>query len=978
MEKAAGALFGASVNGWPAGFALLEIAGLSSALEQALTECGVRVLWRGAASDGRPDSLALVTPESDRASLSLALLQIQINEPGSGPLAQGVAGNPGGQAQANVREAVDSSDEDSSDEDNDETRSRPVGKHSTALMIAALLDDDDLLRTLLANGADPNRRDPNGRTALMIAASRGHLRIVRSLIHDRRTKANLTNTSEWDALCEAAAEGHRKVVSLLLSFGGVLLPLQVSQILGVHPLLLAARHGHHAVCELFVSKGVDIDMADHSGWTALWYAAHDDHLACCERLLDAGANINHIVSSGSSLIFFAAFCNKLALFDLLVKRGATLTCGRGNKPLLNAAVKLNGKEVVRRLIELKIDINATDSKKKTALTVACQTDSTEIAEILLKAGAKPDVADKDGWNSLVYAARNGNNKLLELLFAHGAKLRGKEDFGYLALYEATRNARLDAMKLLLSMGAPVVTVKCRLPSASYSTPLILLPMNPVAYSSDKQLAYDAVCLLIQYGTPLNEVDQDGRDVLMMAVTRRVLQLIPPLFNSGMTAGQADRFGLNALQLAARMADEALDGMPGPDSAPGALDSLWAIVEIAKRQSNWIFLASAGIRSARHLITREIMCQLPDYAELTAANGISFNSSSMVLAKAQVIMHQACLDVGNGWDRVTTEIWLCNAAVPVPAITAYCAHIEAFPVMKRQLFGPGPTAEIPPPHWDAFFHGVTANMGKMVVAGHEIEDAYEDLGWGMGRDVLTAAARSSIWVASESSLLHEQELGMAFTTLFDDCLQAALSFQSEQVLDLHGLPTSGIIAKTLMRKGVYAALADEIEKAWRTVWSETIEAAPAAASSSSSASSGEFSSRPEAVAMRAADSGTSIPMSYKQLGEQQSSELLSAFRKALAKNVDSPRLLALPGASPKVAGLYADLMHRQLHMLVQFIHGEDDIEDEVAPVPVAVPVPVPVPVPAAAPAPEYQPEPEDLAMSEDWTWIDDWPWADPDA
>jgi hypothetical protein len=48
-------------------------------------------------------------------------------------------------------------------------------------------------------------------------------------------------------------------------------------------------------------------------------------------------------------------------------------------------------------------------------------------------------------------------------------------------------------------------------------------------------------------------------------------------------------------------------------------------------------------------------------------------------------------------------------------------------------------------------------------------------------------------------------------------------------------------------------------------------------------------------------------------------------------VDSADMLTLPGASQEASGLYADLMHRQLFMLTQFIYGEAepaaDVGDE---------------------------------------------------
>jgi hypothetical protein len=52
--------------------------------------------------------------------------------------------------------------------------------------------------------------------------------------------------------------------------------------------------------------------------------------------------------------------------------------------------------------------------------------------------------------------------------------------------------------------------------------------------------------------------------------------------------------------------------------------------------------------------------------------------------------------------------------------------------------------------------------------------------------------------------------------------------------------------------------------------------------------------------------------------EQQSQLLHAFKNALRPSYRD--LLKLPNASPKEAALYADLMERQLYMLMQFVNG----------------------------------------------------------
>ncbi|MCI0489794.1 MAG: ankyrin repeat domain-containing protein [Blastocatellia bacterium] len=88
----------------------------------------------------------------------------------------------------------------------------------TPLMRAALTGDIDTLSLLLDEGADPNARDPDGRTALMDATFAGHTNIVAALL-ESKADPDAKDIDGWTALMEAASKGHTDIVKLLLSAG---------------------------------------------------------------------------------------------------------------------------------------------------------------------------------------------------------------------------------------------------------------------------------------------------------------------------------------------------------------------------------------------------------------------------------------------------------------------------------------------------------------------------------------------------------------------------------------------------------------------------------------------------------------------------------------------------------------------------------------------------------------------------------------
>ena len=90
---------------------------------------------------------------------------------------------------------------------------------STHKLIKAAQDNDtELLRSLLAQGLDPNATAAGGETALMRAASSGHLEAVRLLL-ENGADVNAKRSDGFTALIRAAFFGHAEVVRALLMSG---------------------------------------------------------------------------------------------------------------------------------------------------------------------------------------------------------------------------------------------------------------------------------------------------------------------------------------------------------------------------------------------------------------------------------------------------------------------------------------------------------------------------------------------------------------------------------------------------------------------------------------------------------------------------------------------------------------------------------------------------------------------------------------
>ena len=185
----------------------------------------------------------------------------------------------------------------------------------------------------------------------------------------------------------------------------------------------ASRSGDNLIVEQQLSMGIDVNISDNEGDTALGEASYYGMVKTVKILLSNQANVEQKIRGSWTALMQASGQGHLEVVKLLLENGANVNTKNSREltSLMSAASKGNA-EIVKLLLDYGATVNDIEKDgSRTALMWACVEGNYDVVKLLLEKGA--DIRPKDiNWNknALEWALSNNHHKIVTILQEYGA------------------------------------------------------------------------------------------------------------------------------------------------------------------------------------------------------------------------------------------------------------------------------------------------------------------------------------------------------------------------------------------------------------------------------------------------------------------------------------------------------------------------------------------------------------------------------
>ncbi|KAL6590560.1 ankyrin [Neocallimastix sp. 'constans'] len=270
-----------------------------------------------------------------------------------------------------------------------------------------------LLLYLLEKGADPNVKDSNGYSPLMISIQKEFEmgeNIPNSFVQiliEHGASINEKDANGNSLLALAVQKNCNRLVYYFLQNG---CPMNEKDASGNYPLMVAISQNQYEIrgslslVQKLVEHGANINVKDRSGTPSLIIAYDYQKMDIFKYLVEHNVTINeNFTENEINSIFFRIIIDKnINSLKYIIKNGANVNCFIGSlksTPLMYACL-FNDMTTVKCLVENNANLNIDNTQGNTALAYAISKHNLELVDYLIEHGA--DIYHKNNENKSIY------------------------------------------------------------------------------------------------------------------------------------------------------------------------------------------------------------------------------------------------------------------------------------------------------------------------------------------------------------------------------------------------------------------------------------------------------------------------------------------------------------------------------------------------------------------------------------------------
>ncbi|XP_046562935.1 ankyrin repeat domain-containing protein 17-like isoform X1 [Haliotis rubra] len=287
----------------------------------------------------------------------------------------------------------------------------------TAVMWSAIGGHMELLTHLVQTGADLSLKDDDNNNIFHLACLGGSVEVCNLLLNLAADVCDLASRGRngRTPIMMAAIKGHLKVFELLISKGCSLSELDDNRDSTLH---LACLGGNEAIVQYLLLQDVDLNRKGRHGRTQVMLAAWKGHVQVYFLLAKQGCHLTGEDAYGDNILHLACRGGRPDIVEHLISRGYGNTESRGQygrTPVMMAAGK-GCKQVVDLLIDNRCDLTAVDSNGNTVLHLACLSGKAWFVKYLLSKTTVDALQENDSKLSPDSVARYcGQREVFKLL-----------------------------------------------------------------------------------------------------------------------------------------------------------------------------------------------------------------------------------------------------------------------------------------------------------------------------------------------------------------------------------------------------------------------------------------------------------------------------------------------------------------------------------------------------------------------------------